>query len=225
MRKRSPKSVDLERSLNVKEGHGLGRNNFGVGAVESDGERGLGQYGLRQGERPRTLPRHRSQFIGWPGSDPDHPGTGRDFDCRHSDRRQEGQATANGGVIFLYGMLSGHATPFPMSTFGRRVVRDQFLQDLGDLLTGHWLAATAVDAQTADARLNASYRRTLAWADSSDNRTTIQSRDIRTAQRAWLVYRDAFIRFGAAAAPALTRDSVLAHLTNTRSTQLERIPE
>ncbi len=32
-----------------------------------------------------------------------------------------GQATANGGSIFLYGMLSGKPTPFPMSTFARRV--------------------------------------------------------------------------------------------------------
>ena len=32
-----------------------------------------------------------------------------------------GQATAYGGVIFIYGMLSGHPTPFPMSAFGRRI--------------------------------------------------------------------------------------------------------
>ena len=29
------------------------------------------------------------------------------------------QATANGGTIFLYGMLSGKPTPFPLATFGR----------------------------------------------------------------------------------------------------------
>lgn len=32
-----------------------------------------------------------------------------------------GQATANGGQIFLYGMLSGQPTPFPMTTFARGV--------------------------------------------------------------------------------------------------------
>ncbi len=32
-----------------------------------------------------------------------------------------GQATANGGSIFLYGMLSGKPTPFPMSTFARQI--------------------------------------------------------------------------------------------------------
>ncbi len=32
-----------------------------------------------------------------------------------------GRATANGGEIYLYGMLSGKPTPFPMMTFGRGV--------------------------------------------------------------------------------------------------------
>ena len=31
------------------------------------------------------------------------------------------QATANGGTIFLYGMLSGKPTPFPMAVFGRHI--------------------------------------------------------------------------------------------------------
>jgi NADPH:quinone reductase-like Zn-dependent oxidoreductase len=31
------------------------------------------------------------------------------------------QATANGGTIFLYGMLSGKPTPFPLAAFGRTV--------------------------------------------------------------------------------------------------------
>ena len=32
-----------------------------------------------------------------------------------------GQATADGGTIFLYGMLSGKPTPFPLAAFGRRI--------------------------------------------------------------------------------------------------------
>ncbi len=31
------------------------------------------------------------------------------------------QATAAGGTIFMYGMLSGQPTPFPMAAFGRRI--------------------------------------------------------------------------------------------------------
>ena len=32
-----------------------------------------------------------------------------------------GKATATGGVIFFYGMLAGGTTPFPLTTFGRRI--------------------------------------------------------------------------------------------------------
>ncbi len=32
-----------------------------------------------------------------------------------------GEATANGGSIFFYGMLAGTPTPFPLTTFGRRI--------------------------------------------------------------------------------------------------------
>jgi NADPH2:quinone reductase len=32
-----------------------------------------------------------------------------------------GAATAPGGMIFLYGMLAGKPTPFPLSTFGRKI--------------------------------------------------------------------------------------------------------
>ncbi len=32
-----------------------------------------------------------------------------------------GQATASGGIVFLYGMLSGKPTPFPMSAFARGI--------------------------------------------------------------------------------------------------------
>ena len=32
-----------------------------------------------------------------------------------------GQATANGGSIFLYGMLGEGPTPFPLATFGRSI--------------------------------------------------------------------------------------------------------
>ena len=31
------------------------------------------------------------------------------------------QGTANGGTIFLYGMLSGKPTPFPLAAFGRTI--------------------------------------------------------------------------------------------------------
>jgi len=103
-------------------------------------------------------------------------------------------------------------------------VRDQFVMDVERLLSGKWPVASAAAARDADAHLNASYHKTLAWADSGDNMSTIHANAIRKAQRAWLVYRDAFVRFAAAAAPRVTRDSVLARLTNLRNAELDRMP-
>ena len=49
------------------------------------------------------------------------------------------QATANGGTIFLYGMLSGKPTPFPLATFGRTV--GMFGYTFGELRgTSEWEA-------------------------------------------------------------------------------------
>jgi len=103
-------------------------------------------------------------------------------------------------------------------------VRDQFVIDLERLLSGKWPLASAAAARDADAHLNASYRKSLAWADSSDNMSTIHADAIRKAQRAWLVYRDAFVRFAATASPRVSRDAVLARLTNLRNAELDRMP-
>lgn len=102
-------------------------------------------------------------------------------------------------------------------------VRDQFAKDLGRLLSGGWPAAT--DAVAADSQMNASYRRALAWASGKNNDTTIKAEDIRKAQRAWLVYRDAFIRFAAAAAPSAARNAVAARLTELRTAELDQLKD
>ncbi len=103
-------------------------------------------------------------------------------------------------------------------------VRDQFVSDLELLLSGEWPVAGATAARDADAHLNASYRRILAWAASSANMSTIHPDAIRNAQRAWLVYRDAFERFAAAASPGTGRYALLARLINLRNAQLDRMP-
>jgi hypothetical protein len=103
-------------------------------------------------------------------------------------------------------------------------VRNQFVVDLQLLLSGEWPDAGAAAARDADAHLNASYRKTLAWAASSENMSTIHAEAIHKAQRAWLVYRDAFVRFAAAASPSTSRNALLARLTNLRNAQLDRMP-
>ena len=77
----------------------------------------------------------------------------------------------------------------------------------------------------ADGQLNAGYRRALAWADGKTNDTTVKAKDIRDAQRAWLVYRDAFVGFAAAAAPGVARDAVLARLTKLRTAELDQLQD
>jgi uncharacterized protein YecT (DUF1311 family) len=98
-------------------------------------------------------------------------------------------------------------------------VRNQFRKDLDRLRLGQW--PTDGDAQTADAQLNTAYRKALLWAAGKDNLTTTKPEDIRKAQRAWLAYRDAWLRFAALAAPGTPRDAVLARLTRLRTAQLD----
>jgi uncharacterized protein YecT (DUF1311 family) len=100
-------------------------------------------------------------------------------------------------------------------------VRGQFLKDLDRLRAGSWPAASASDAANADAQLNASYRKALTWAAAKDNYSTVKGDDIRKAQRAWLAYRDAYLRFAALAAPGVTKEAVLARLTRLRTAQLD----
>ena len=100
-------------------------------------------------------------------------------------------------------------------------VKDQFARDLARLLGGGWLRAT--DAPVADAALNASYRKALAANQKPDIGGEVTADGVRKAQRAWLAYRDAFVRFAAAAAPTVPREAVLARLTRLRTAQLDAL--
>lgn len=103
--------------------------------------------------------------------------------------------------------------------------RDQFLKDLTRLADGQWLKAGHAEAVSADAALNQSYRKGLtACVERDANYSTVRAEDIRTTQRLWLVYRDAYLRFAAVAAPTVTRDAILTRLTNLRTAELDSLP-
>jgi hypothetical protein len=68
----------------------------------------------------------------------------------------------------------------------------------------------------ADKALNAAYRERLAAVRGEDH-GTVTTGGVRTAQRAWLRYRDAFLAFAAAQYPAVPRDSLAAQLTRLRT--------
>lgn len=104
-------------------------------------------------------------------------------------------------------------------------VRDQFTKDLKRLLAGQWPAASAADGKAADAAMNTSYQKALVWAGGKGNFSTIKPEDVRAAQRAWLPYRDAFVRFGLATSPKIGLDALLTRLTKLRTAQLEGLVE
>jgi uncharacterized protein YecT (DUF1311 family) len=96
----------------------------------------------------------------------------------------------------------------------------EFLDTLQKLEKGTVPVSTTERADAADARLNAAYQRiqhttdTAAWG-------TVTKDGIRTAQRAWLRYRDAWIAFAQARHSAVTPESLRAALTEQRATALE----
>jgi len=102
-------------------------------------------------------------------------------------------------------------------------IRNQLVKDLTRLLTSRWPPAAPGDAAAADLALNARYRQALAWSVGKDNASTIKPEGVRTAQRAWLTYRDTFTRFASAAAPSTSQAAVVARLTKLRIAQLEEL--
>lgn len=98
--------------------------------------------------------------------------------------------------------------------------RDRFVTHLQLLLAGRWPLATAAQAASDDAALNSAYAKALAYLPSKDNLTTVKAPDVKTAQRAWVAYRDAFVRFARAAAPQVSAESIVAVLTKERTGQL-----
>ena len=101
-------------------------------------------------------------------------------------------------------------------------IRDQFEKDLRRLAGGDWPGATAADVRAADTALNASYRKALADSAKADlDYQTGKAGKLRAAQRAWIAYRDTYVRFAALAAPGLSVDAVTARLTRLRTAQLD----
>lgn len=124
--------------------------------------------------------------------------------------------------------LSGTARDaFALEDEGRH--RQAFLDELKSLESDQLPAADATAARRADARLNAIYRRVLAHPGLATkdgelgDMGTIKASGIRADQRLWLVYRDAWLRFAAARKPTLSRDAVLAWITQQRVDDLRTL--
>ena len=118
----------------------------------------------------------------------------------------------------------------------REAVLDAFTTLLAKLEAGHLPPAGKRDARRADAALNRVYRKIMAIrlapgdvsgyqsADSLPS-TTVTHDGIRTAERAWIAYRDAWTAFAARRFPALAPARLAAYLTRERITDLEPFAE
>ncbi len=102
-------------------------------------------------------------------------------------------------------------------------VQNQFAELVTQYAAGKLPRKSPVAFRAADARLNAVYRQVMALPVNADGRIdsagTVTKDGVRTVQRAWLRYRDAWLAF---ASPSAT-DSLRTLLTNQRITELKEL--
>lgn len=109
----------------------------------------------------------------------------------------------------------------------------QGFMDLLDALEGGGLSTESAGTfQAADAELNDIYRQIMAIRTDPDEQgvhgsedslpfTTVTRQGIRTAERAWLPYRDAWVAFATVKYPQVSADGLRAVLTRRRIGELE----
>ena len=98
-----------------------------------------------------------------------------------------------------------------------QTLRSQFLAAMKSFESGNLPSGTAESSNAADTQLNALYRAALATAEAGKSGYgAIQPEGIRNAERAWLRYRDSWIRFARLRYPAVSRDAWLTLLINDR---------
>lgn len=98
-------------------------------------------------------------------------------------------------------------------------MRVKFLEAVQSFEHGHLPRGSKSDFQTADADLNATYKKLLALAAAQDFKSDdglIKPGGIRDAQRAWLRYRDAWVSFAKVHYPSTGSDAWLTLLTSNR---------
>jgi uncharacterized protein YecT (DUF1311 family) len=118
--------------------------------------------------------------------------------------------------------LSGTARA-AMSIGARAAVLDELLADVKAAEQGKPLAGTNAAFAAADKALNDVYRKVMALPVDGEGRvahTTVTKQDIRTTQRSWIAYRDAWAAFAQARYPAVGAAAWKARLTARRTAQL-----
>lgn len=104
--------------------------------------------------------------------------------------------------------------------------RDQFIKDIERFELGKLPAFTAAEFGKLDQRLNAVYQTFMRIPNLDGTMIgTIKQVDVKKTQRAWLVYRDAMVAFGAARYPKVSAAAWKALLTERRIRQLAEFAE
>ena len=117
----------------------------------------------------------------------------------------------SGGEIDLGGTLRA-----AFQVEAEEALNDELLDMLRGLAAGDAPRFTAAQFRAADAGLNAEYRKRMR-GPFDDYPGAVTREGIRSAQRAWLGYRDAFLAFAAVKFPQMPRDSLAAWLTRQRT--------
>ncbi|MEH6436894.1 lysozyme inhibitor LprI family protein [Massilia sp. DD77] len=124
--------------------------------------------------------------------------------------------------------MQGTGAPgFVLAQQGR--LREQFMQAALDAVGGKLPRATPAQAQQLDRELNRVYREVMALPSKQDNwpdrigDSTISRADIRTTERRWIAYRDAFTAFAAENGAGSNGAAVEALLTRQRIAALRRL--
>lgn len=124
--------------------------------------------------------------------------------------------------------LSGTARS-AIATQAREDLETALLDDVRRFEHGQRPASVAGDLEEEDRRLNATYRDVLAQLRTEQRDDgiglfgTVTADGVRTTQRAWLRYREAWVRLAAARWPGTAADAWRAWLTQGRTTALRTI--
>ena len=100
-------------------------------------------------------------------------------------------------------------------------LHDGFLAALERFEKGQLPKFSAADFSKADAELNSTYAKLQLHPNKPIGFSTVTSEGIRTTQRAWLRYREAWVKFGKAKYPTVSADSWRTWLTQNRVKMLK----
>jgi uncharacterized protein YecT (DUF1311 family) len=101
------------------------------------------------------------------------------------------------------------------AAFQRKVDEDNFLEILSQLKSGKLPSHTSAETSQEDNKLNSVYR--LVQTGLGRDETKLQ---VRTIERQWIAYRDAWLRFAAVQYPNTDPNSLVYALTQRRVDQL-----